>query len=663
MVPQIMLDATRWILHKDKKPYNPFTRKPFKKAGGDQLPYTKLPELWAPYKTVEAHPSKGFVIGGEFVGLDLDHVINDKGEVEDWAAALVKRFNTFTEKSVRGHGLHLWFKGAVTVTVPQIKAFGQLEIYWRDRFFTITGDQWPDTPLELKDTSELQALLDDLTSDNLYKVFSGMGWVTTDPSADEWVGVRCPWTPDHGEDTGAKQAAFKLVGGEVTHFKCQHSHCADKTVKDVKAWTKLKFSKTIGPRTISPSGWVMRGGVIDSYDLGNIERAFTGVGIQLRWNAFRGRPEVRLSSDQPWGIRTDETDDDMRYLVHTRFGFLMGRESFNIMVSTVARKATHHHPVLEFLSTLKWDGIKRLDKWLINYGGAKDNLYVRAVSSMVLIAAVRRLRQPGVKFDELLILESKQGTNKSSALRMLSLNEDWFTDDFPLGMDAKEIIEVTNGKWLIEASELTGLNRKVESSKIKSFLSRQVDGPARMAYGHNAKEQPRQFVVIGTTNDSVSYLPDDTGNRRFWPVPIQRFDLDQLKTNLHQLWAEACDREAAGESIRLDPSLYALAAAEQEKRRIEDAWEVPLEELTAGRNFVQAAEVWHLFGGVTNRSKADTARVYKIMQNLGFVKEKRRFRNHPNPLAVFVRQGTLEAIGGELDADRIVTSADYGYEI
>ena len=109
-----------------------------------------------------------------------------------------------------------------------------------------------------------------------------------------------------------------------------------------------------------------------------------------------------------------------------------------------------------YLARLTWDGRPRLDRWLVTYAGAPDTDYVRAVSALPLLAAVRRIRQPGAKFDELLVLESKQGKGKSTALQALCGVDEWFSDGLPLGVDAKLVIEHTTGKWIIEAAELQG---------------------------------------------------------------------------------------------------------------------------------------------------------------------------------------------------------------
>ena len=170
--------------------------------------------------------------------------------------------------------------------------------------------------------------------------------------------------------------------------------------------------------------------------------------------------------------------------------------------------------MLAYLGGPKWDGALRLDKWLTTYFGAADTPLNNALGRKTLIAAVRRLRQPGVKFDQMLVLEGTQGAGKSRALRALA-GDNWFSDNLEIGADTKRIMEIAAGKWIIEVPELSGMNRR-DVEHVKAMLSRQVD-EARLSYDRKTTKAPRQFILIGTTNASA-YLHDDTGGRRFWPV-------------------------------------------------------------------------------------------------------------------------------------------------
>lgn len=290
------------------------------------------------------------------------------------------------------------------------------------------------------------------------------------------------------------------------------------------------------------------------------------------------------------------------------------------------------HPVKDYLDGLTWDGTSRIDTWLVESGGVEDTPYTRAVSSIMLIAAVRRIRRPGTKYDEMVIWESaRQGTDKSSAAQALCPNPAWFSDDLPLNVKSQQLIEATLGKWIIEASDLAG-KRKTEIEQLKATLSRQVDGPARMAYGHFPVERKRHFIIIGTTNSSA-YLPDPSGGRRFWPLAItRRFDVAWIVANRDQLWAEASRREAAGESIRLREELWPTAAEHQEARREVDPWEAPIRAALLavapsgdGKRRVPASVVWDALAiPLDRRDRSASLRITDIMQRLGFKRTRVR---------------------------------------
>ena len=288
------------------------------------------------------------------------------------------------------------------------------------------------------------------------------------------------------------------------------------------------------------------------------------------------------------------------------------------------------HPVKRYLESLSWDGKPRIDEWLIASAQAADTPYVRAISAIMLVAAVRRVKHPGAKYDEMVIWESQQGTNKSSAAQALCPNPSWFTDDLRLNLHSKELIEATLGKWIIEAAELTG-KRKTEQEQLKAMLSRQRDGPARMAYAHFPVTRPRHFIFIGTTNGDA-YLADSTGGRRFWPMKVKRFNVKWIVENRDQLWAEACVREAAGASIRLPEELWPQAGEEQEKRQEVDPWEttilkmlITLEPASDGLRRVVTTKIWEALSIVPERrDRYGSHRISEIMQRLGFRRTKVR---------------------------------------
>ncbi|MBZ8118272.1 virulence-associated E family protein [Roseovarius sp. LXJ103] len=366
----------------------------------------------------------------------------------------------------------------------------------------------------------------------------------------------------------------------------------------------------------------------------NIRVALRRLGVVLWHDQFADRELIEgldgygPALDDPAAVR-------LRLEIDERFGFRPTKDFFYDVLGDHARRNARH-PVLEHLAALRWDGVPRIDGWLATYGGAADTAFTRAVGGLVLVAAVRRVRRPGVKFDEMLVLESAQGTNKSTALKVLAGREEWFTDDLPLNAESKRVIEALSGKWIAEAGELKG-NRKAGTDHLKGFLSRTHD-KARMAYDRREREVPRQCVIIGTTNDS-RYLRDTTGNRRFWPVAVEGFDLDALRRDRDQLWAEAAAREADGAAIRLDPDLWADAEAEQDDRRVEEPFYERLYSVLGDERpcKVKAEDAWRIAGKLPGqRNQDDNERLGDAMRRLGFERSKRRF-GLPHPEWCYVR--------------------------
>jgi hypothetical protein len=175
------------------------------------------------------------------------------------------------------------------------------------------------------------------------------------------------------------------------------------------------------------------------------------------------------------------------------------------------------NPVVDMLdkAEAEWDGKKRLDRMAVDYINCEDTKFNCAIFRIAMIALVRRARQPGCKFDNIVVLESEEGWNKSSALRVIAGDEENFSDARIIGQHAKEVMEQLATVWLHENAELSGM-KKADVDMVKSFASRQVD-IARPAYGRFTKKQPRHSVEFGTTN-SDAYLQSQTGNRRFWPA-------------------------------------------------------------------------------------------------------------------------------------------------
>jgi predicted P-loop ATPase len=258
---------------------------------------------------------------------------------------------------------------------------------------------------------------------------------------------------------------------------------------------------------------------------------------------------------------------------------------------------------------------------LSDFAGAPDTPYARAVASKTLIAAVRRVRDPGCKHDEMLVLEGVQGAGKSTLFETLCPDSNWFTDAVTLSMDTKEIMEVTQGKWIVEAPELSKLSG-AEVEHVKALLSRRTD-TARMAYGKHAQDRPRQFIFTGSTN-ARQYLLDQTGNRRFWPLETGEINPSALRDVLGQLWGEAAHREALGESNALPQDLWSVAGQEQAARMYDNPYAATLSARIGNKTgSITMSHVQDIFDLKARERRASVRDLTAAMESLGWTYSRR----------------------------------------
>lgn len=303
------------------------------------------------------------------------------------------------------------------------------------------------------------------------------------------------------------------------------------------------------------------------------------------------------------------------------------------------------HPVRDYLLSVQWDGVPRIERLFIDYVGAEDNAYHREAAALFMLGAVTRVFEPGHKFDFVPILEGLQGKRKSTFVRVLARH--WFSElegDFH---DTKGMVEKMQGSWILEIPELQGFS-KAEVTTIKGFISRTFD-KVRLAYAKRAAEFHRQCVFIGSTND-VEYLRDATGGRRFWPIActVLEIDTDKLGTNADQLWAEAkamydrmrkanphgtlplylrsedasTEAKRLQESRRQEDSSEAIAASIQHWLDMPIGHELGLDDdgdEPTYRNQICAREVWvDMFGReehqLDNRKSQEIARALRLLR-------------------------------------------------
>jgi predicted P-loop ATPase len=334
-------------------------------------------------------------------------------------------------------------------------------------------------------------------------------------------------------------------------------------------------------------------------------------------STIRGKlPWLESEIERAWTPADDIAAAD--WLHHQRIAVSV--DTTTQAIEHVARLQLYH-PVIAYLDRCRWDGEPRLDLWAVTYLGAEDSPYTRAVASRWMIAAVARVMQPGCKADCALILEGKQGSLKSTALRTLAAP--WFTDEIA-ELGSKDAAIQLAGAWVVEMAELDAMKRS-DVARIKSFLSRSIDR-FRPPYGRRTVEQPRQCVFAGTVNDN-EYLRDETGGRRFWPLRCNAVDIVALAASRDQLWAEARDRYLADESWWLDSAeLTTSAAEEQETRRHRDPWESLILDYLLGKSSTSVNEILDekLNIAAGDRTQLHANRVASSLKAAGWVRYNAR---------------------------------------
>ena len=290
---------------------------------------------------------------------------------------------------------------------------------------------------------------------------------------------------------------------------------------------------------------------------------------KFKLNKFAGRGEVLGAL--PWELGgkrrlwSDTDSNGLYWYLEKRFGIT---KRGNIDAALDVHAATHaFNEVQDYIDRLTWDGTPRLDTLFVDYLGAEDNIYTRAVCRKAFTAAIARAIDPGCKYDQMLILCGPQGIGKSTLLDKMSRG--WFNDSIRT-FEGKEASELLQGVWLVEVAELDAF-RRTDVARIKQFLSLRADR-YRAAYGRNVKELPRCCVFFGTCNQ-IDFLQDMTGNRRFWPIDCNKERRKKLVWSdltddmIDQLWAEAKARWLMGEQLYLTGDVELMAQEMQEHHR------------------------------------------------------------------------------------------------
>ncbi len=297
-------------------------------------------------------------------------------------------------------------------------------------------------------------------------------------------------------------------------------------------------------------------------------------------NLFSGF--VHVTGGLPWNAEATQwgnTDDaNLRIYLEEKYGVTGKDKIKDAVVAVVTRHRVH--PIRDYLNGLRWDGVPRLDRLIIDYVGAEDNELNRAMTRKHFTAAVARVMNPGCKYDYCLIIAGAEGIGKSTLFGVMG--GDWFSDSL-VTMEGTKGMEQVRGGWVIELQELGGIKRS-DVEQVKAFISRQND-MYRPAYGSVMESHPRQCVFCGTTNETY-FLKGETGNRRFWVIEVDakyRKHPDFRRAMIadrDQLWAEAVQRYRDGEELMLPEGLEEAARLRQ--KQFNDNADDPLKGMVRG---------------------------------------------------------------------------------
>lgn len=345
--------------------------------------------------------------------------------------------------------------------------------------------------------------------------------------------------------------------GKLPSFKAMQDFASqDEKVKQVLAKERQALAAAEF-MDVSDANWQMQ---LELDRQGKIKDTLLNIAIIIRYdenlqnivyNEFKDTIDV--TGVLPWKqVKPGWNDSDLANakVYFERVYGIWSPTKFKDALLAVVSSERVYHPIKEYFAPLEWDGVKRIDTLLIDYFGAEDTPYTRAVIRKTLVAAVARIYQPGIKFDSILVLSGPQGLGKSTFFSILGMK--WFSDSLSISdMRDKTAAEKLLGNWILEISEMNGI-RKTEVEVVKSFVTRQ-DDKFRQAYGVNVESHPRKCIIVGSTNSESGFLRDVTGNRRFWPVHVPGTGKHHPweLTEVNQIWAEAIHLYNEGEELFL----------------------------------------------------------------------------------------------------------------
>lgn len=616
------------------------------------------------------------------IGIDLDHCIVD-GIVEPWALAVVERVASYTEISPSGTGLRIVGMGAV----PQdwnnhevgIEVYGGNEA----RFLTITGQHLAGMPMDLAAIDEAvladlarqyakerrkaevidlnmpdmldELLLPDLASINLpdrSRAFLERGEFDGDRSgALHGAGVSLYAAGLSDDVVFSILAANEYAMGVALDHRRQDTdrallylwreHCMKAKAKGQAAIVTADEFDVVE----TPAGSAPELPAFKRDGKGKIEASIENVamavrrpdvcGMEIRFDQFRDEIMFATPGRQDWRPFRDADYARLRITLERGNFKPIGRELIRDVVLLVADESPFDSAIM-WLDGLKWDGVPRVENFMRDYFGAADSAYNKAVSNYLWTALAGRVMVPGIKADMVPILVGKQGVTKSSSVSSLVPSHEFFTE-ISFNEPDDNLARKMRGRLVAEIGELRGLHTR-ELESIKAFITRQYENWVPK-YREFAVQFPRRLIFIGTTNKD-EFLADETGNRRWLPVLTPAANVDAVRRDRDQLWAEG--RELFGIFGVMYQDAESLAEPAHKAHTITDPWAEDVArwldepdaltgEKPRNREFLRTSDILREALRIESRaiSRKEEMRAADALRNCGFLHVKKRINGVP----------------------------------
>ena len=562
----------------------------------------------------------GFVIDPKngLVGIDIDHCVDQEGNISPLAQEILESCDSYAEFSPSGNGIHIWIMDSDIDGIHKCRnnEIG-LEIYREKRYFTVTGDhiegtsftvmaregvtrdlvgKYIDNESKNKNSSRKDSSIsqDDQKIINLIRK-SKQGCLFhelfdlgktdkyggDDSSADMALMDILPfWT--HGNHIQMERI-FSMSALAKRDKWLERQDYRDRTIQAaLSSWDGISYMDPKKEIVCEELDLRCKDGNIVSC-AENFETILTedsNLSGVLAYNIFENK--IFRRKPTPWnsslGEWTDTDDAQLRSYISRKYNGLRNKNILYDSITVISKK-NEYHPVREYFSSLDWDGIQRANSVFIDALNVKDDMYVRIITWYWLLAAVKRIMEPGCKFDYCLVLSGPQGTGKSTVLNRLG--KSWFNDSISTIEGKDALLQLHSGSWIIELGEMQA-TRKCENELIKSFISRNID-IVRMPYDKRPQKLSRSCVFAGTTNDT-SPLRDNTGGRRFWILISDATCSDtpdrlSILTDdyIDQIWAEvyyAYQKEKEHGEVNLLPPRDVLNRAMELQEKATDGSEI-----------------------------------------------------------------------------------------